>query len=111
MSTRVPSLGLGMRPRGPKIRATAANRGIISEVARHFSNSMAPPFTLLMISSEPTTSAPAVAVGEMDDAVLEPPEQCKDVIEVHITAAGTGSCQGRYDGCYASVSSAQHLYR
>ena len=58
-ATIVPSLGLGMSPRGPRMRAMRANFGIMSGVASALSNGGAPDSWMLAISSSaPTTSAP-----------------------------------------------------
>lgn len=61
-SVRVPSFGLGMRPLGPKMRATLLNSGFKDFVATSLSNSIALLPSLAMRSmsaSSPMMSAPA----------------------------------------------------
>ena len=63
-STRVPSLGLGIMPRGPSTRAIFVSCGIIARVPKHMSNVMADaPFCCIcaISSASPMTSAPVTA--------------------------------------------------
>jgi len=55
----VPDLGLGMRPRGPRIRPSLPTVPIMSGVAMAMSKSNTPSCTCLARSSVPTMSAPA----------------------------------------------------
>src|SRR5918995_438552 len=55
----VPSLGLGIRPRGPRIRPSRPTTGIRSGVAMQRSKLMSPSCTAWARSSAPTRSAPA----------------------------------------------------
>src|SRR6266704_5246544 len=55
----VPSLGFGMRPRGPSTLPSRPTCPMRSGVAMVVSNSMKPPWTFSTRSSAPTTSAPA----------------------------------------------------
>mmetsp|Transcript_8214 Transcript_8214/g.16930 ORF Transcript_8214/g.16930 Transcript_8214/m.16930 type:complete len:236 (+) Transcript_8214:348-1055(+) len=62
----VPSLGLGMRPRGPRMRATCDSWGIKDgcPIARSKLIAPLPPlFIFAMSSSAPTTSAPAASAS------------------------------------------------
>mmetsp|Transcript_33306 Transcript_33306/g.78990 ORF Transcript_33306/g.78990 Transcript_33306/m.78990 type:complete len:225 (+) Transcript_33306:223-897(+) len=62
-STMVPSLGLGIRPRGPRMRATFPRDFIVAGVAMHLSKPilLPPPvsWTCFTRSSPPAMSAPA----------------------------------------------------
>ena len=70
----VPDLGLGIRPRRPRMRPSLPTLPIMSGVARATSNSSQPASMRLARSSPPTSSAPAegllalVALGEDDHA-------------------------------------------
>ena len=58
-SVTVPLLGLGMRPRGPSMRASLRTSFIAEVVATATSNSIQPPSISFMRSSRPALSAPA----------------------------------------------------
>ncbi len=55
----VPTLGFGIRPRGPSTLPRRPTSGIMSGVAMQRSNSILPPLTISTSSSAPTMSAPA----------------------------------------------------
>src|ERR1700739_790153 len=59
----VPVLGLGIRPRGPRIRAIRPTLAIWSGVAIAASKSKKPPWIFSIRSSLPTTSAPAAVAS------------------------------------------------
>src|SRR6185312_10366806 len=65
----VPVFGLGMRPRGPRIRAIRPILAIWSGVAIAASKSSQPPWMRATSSSVPTSSAPAAAHGDLDRGV------------------------------------------
>ena len=71
----VPTLGFGIRLRGPRILPSRPTIGIMSGVAMQRSNSILPPWIVSIRSSAPTMSAPAAvglvglgAAGEDGDA-------------------------------------------
>ena len=59
LGVTVPSLGFGIRPRGPRIRPSRPTTGIMSGVAMQRSKLISPPWIASARSSAPTTSAPA----------------------------------------------------
>src|SRR4051812_31580644 len=59
----VPTLGLGIRPRGPRTLPRRPTRAIMSGEAMTRSKSMKPPWTFSTRSSAPTTSAPAAVAA------------------------------------------------
>src|SRR4051794_15350530 len=124
----VPVFGFGIRPRGPRMRATRPTLAIWSGVAIAASKSRKPPWIRSIRSSAPTTSAPAdsasaalsPAAKTMTRAVL--PVPCgRLTVPRTIWSALRGSTPRRMatstvasyvvgDVCLASVAAASGLY-